>query len=152
MNRSITIFASVVICLFFFVGVSAPQAGDEPSVQTQDQNYWQEVIGNKNKILITLPPKTVEKLGTNGIRARWGNYYKSKGKYFVAVNKNNFKKMLSKRWKKSQYLVERDLRWQELLKKSQYEKEKVGKYLEGQGGDVSPQGGGSGASTGGSSG
>ena len=152
MNRRIAILTGVVFGLFFIVGFAVAQTGEEPDVQKQDQNYWQEVIGNNNKILIALPSKTVETLGTKGIKDKWGNYYKSKGKYYVAVDKNNHKKMLAETWKKSIKAVEKDKRWQALMKESNYEKEKVGKYLEGQRGNVSPKGGSSGDSSGGSSG
>ncbi len=99
------------------------------------QNYWQEVIDNENKIFIVLHQKTVEAFGTKGIKEKWGTYYKSKGKYYVAVNKNNQKKMLGARWKKSIKEVERDKRWQTVMKESNYEKEKVGKYLKIHGGE-----------------
>ncbi len=151
MNRRIAILTGVIFCLLFIVGFAVAQTGEEPDVQKQDQNYWQEVIGNNNKILIALPSKTVETLGTKGIKDKWGNYYKSKEKYYVAVNKNNHKKMLGEQWGKSIKAVEKDKRWQALMKESNYEKEKVGKYLKGQRGDVSPGGGTTGGSSGGSS-
>ena len=135
MNRNIAILAVTILVLFCFVGFAVAQTGEEPEVQKHEQNYWKEVIGNEDKILIALPSKTVELLGTNGIKEKWGNYYKSKGKYYVTVNKNNQKKMLGARWKKSIKEVERDKRWQTVMKESNYEKEKVGKYLKIHGGE-----------------
>ncbi len=121
--------------------------GSNDSNLEKKQNYWQEVIENENKIFIVLHQKTVEAFGTKGIKEKWGTYYKSKGKYYVIVNKNSHKKMLGKRWKMSIEEVEQNEGWQSLMKESNREKRKVAKYLERQRGDVSPGGGTSGSAS-----
>jgi len=133
MNRKIAILTGVVFILIFFAGSAAAQTSEETAVQDTSPGYWQEVLNDKNKMLIVLSPETVERLGTNGIKEKFGHYHKAKGTYYVAVNKNNHKKMLGERWGKSIKKVESDKRWQALIKKSNYEKEKISKYLERQG-------------------
>jgi hypothetical protein len=148
MNRKIIILTGVIFILLFFIGSTVAQTSEEIEVQTAQPGYWPEVLNNKNKILIALPPETVERLGTNGIKEKFGHYHKAKGTYYVAVNKNDHKKMLSERWGKSIKEAGRDKRWQALIKTSNHEKGKISKYLERQSGSVSSGGDSTGSSKG----
>ena len=141
MNRKKAILTGAVFILIFFVGSALAQTSEETAVQSTGHDYWQEVLNNKNKMLIALSPETVERLGTNGIKEKFGHYHKAKGTYYVAVNKNNHKKLLGEKWKKSIKEVGRDKRWQALINKSNHEKGKIRKYFEKQGRSVSPGGG-----------
>jgi hypothetical protein len=127
MNRKIKLLTGMVLILFFFIGFAVAQNRDEGE---KSYNYWQKVLNNRNKMLIAISSRMVEKLGINGIKRKYGNYYKSEGKYYAVVDKNRFKKMLSKQWEKPLKEVESDKRWRARLKKSKDEKERIGKALE----------------------